>query len=81
MTDKFQSISKEIITLKKELDTDFKDTNRLGELIGRVQVGKSFSFKKNLIITTYLANTKKSWMETLNDLNSKCSVILNQEKY
>lgn len=36
-TDKFQSISKEIISLKKELDTDFKDTNRLAELIGRIQ--------------------------------------------
>jgi hypothetical protein len=36
VTDKFQVISKEIISIKKELDSNHKE-NRLGELIGRVQ--------------------------------------------
>ena len=37
MTDKFKDISKEIIEIKKKLDTHHSDTN-LGNLIGRVQV-------------------------------------------
>eukprot|EP00088_Acartia_fossae_P037970 TRINITY_DN3921_c0_g2_i5.p2 TRINITY_DN3921_c0_g2~~TRINITY_DN3921_c0_g2_i5.p2 ORF type:complete len:171 (+),score=45.71 TRINITY_DN3921_c0_g2_i5:57-515(+) len=36
VTDKFQSVSKEIIKIKKELDSEYSGT-RLGELIGRVQ--------------------------------------------
>jgi len=37
VTDKFKDISKEIIDIKKKLDTHHSDTN-LGNLIGRVQV-------------------------------------------
>ncbi|XP_023326480.1 uncharacterized protein LOC111699926 isoform X2 [Eurytemora carolleeae] len=36
VTDKFKDISKEIIEIKKKLDTHHSDTN-LGNLIGRVQ--------------------------------------------
>ena len=37
MTDKFKAISKEIIEIKKILETQHSDAN-LGNLIGRVQV-------------------------------------------
>jgi len=36
-TDKFQSVSKEIIEIKAVLDANHKDT-KLGQLIGKVQV-------------------------------------------
>lgn len=36
VTDKFQSVSKEIIQIKATLDTEHRDTN-LGQLVGKVQ--------------------------------------------
>jgi len=37
ITDKFQAISKEIISLKKDLDENYSSSNKLAELIARVQ--------------------------------------------
>jgi hypothetical protein len=41
-TDKFQSVSKEIIQIKSDLDTQHPDT-KLGQLVGKVQVKTVFT--------------------------------------